>query len=158
MRRAHSSLLVFGLLLFAGAAHAQDAKSYGGGGCFSADDGLAVFNRGPNGTVENTDNAVQDVFCPIVREYLNLPLALQVWVYDQHAADNVQCRLTSRFPDGTIFAFAVQSSAGNMAAAQVLNFAALAAPAGGHYTLRCTIPGVSAAGNLSSIASYIAVE
>lgn len=138
------------LTLLAGAAQAQDVKSYAGYSCLTQSNDMARVGS----TFENTGAANRTVACPVVREYMPNDIDRGVVVVvDQNPTEDVSCVLQVREADGTVFDSETQTSSGNMASTQTLNFGPLTGTPLSHVTLYCTIPGTSG-GLTSSIVSY----
>jgi hypothetical protein len=135
-----------------GAAQAQD-DTYAGVGCQVDDDATTAFDR-LQGLLQNLDSSPHNVFCPIIRAESGVGISeMRVSVVDNSANQNVSCLLIAREKDGTNVGSQEVSSDPALPAAQDLVFAALVAPAGGYFTLRCSVPAVRTAGS-SAIASY----
>jgi hypothetical protein len=144
--------LLAGIGFSTGVAQARD-DTYAGVGCQVDDDGINAFDR-LQGLLQNLDNNAQDVFCPIIRDETSAGITrVRVTVFDNNANQDVTCVLIARQKDGTNVDSLSRSTVA-LLGVQDLLFGPLAPAQTSYYTLRCSVPGSTAANGPSAIASY----
>jgi hypothetical protein len=151
--RFHRVLTTAALTLgLAGAAHAQDSKSYPGTMC-QASGTQQTLSYGLSG-IANLGDGSMSAICPLVRDNLSAPWdRVTVYVRDRHTTQNVCCTAYARNEDGTAGTNATECTTGE--GYQTLSFASLpGVPDLGPYFVLCQIPGVDPNGSSSYISSY----